>query len=127
MRKRLERPVVFGCYLAVLYLMLAACGWSCERLGQPLEPSMAAGVSQSSGHATVPGMWTNTLGRASDVPCLDRDILNDDDCAEEFDFRLVASRSGKLAQPQSRSLGRSDLDHTTLARGLWARFTILRC
>ena len=126
MWKPLERPLTLGCYFVVLFLTVAAWGWECERLDRQLEPAtipavLLSGESESGSQCVIGGSE-----RGSSSQSFHLDNFNDDEGEDDSEFWFFAGQTRELPQPQTRELGQSDADHTTLARGRWARIPILR-
>jgi hypothetical protein len=126
MSKLLERPLTIGCYLAVLFIPLTAWGqsWECQRLELEIKTPRAALQSGAADRTEHRGSMTS--GFNSDRPSFHLDIL-DDECDEDSEFKFVAGQTLELALAPPRAVSLSDADHTTLARGRWARLPILRC
>jgi hypothetical protein len=127
MRKPIERPLTVGCCLAVMFLVLAAWGRWSEHRGLRLESATGRGLSLSSAPDGGARRAISGFERDSNLPGFYLDIFDDDECEDDFELRLVLVEMRQLALSQTRSLGRSDADHTTLARGRSARMSILRC
>lgn len=127
MGRQLKRRLTLGCSLVALGVMFAASGRSGEHPGHPLEPATALRVSFSGVQDSDPHWNSGGLGGGSDLPSSHPDILNDDDGAEDFEFRIDVGQTREFTLTQPRADGLSDAGHTTLACRRCTRISILRC